>query len=170
MGLHILAGGRHERRIEPIINGIGNRLHRGTAGRKSFDHLPLAHPAMVQVSVKNRPRIFDRVAVRRQEASGAELQHTLERRHVLTQITAAARVDHHAAAADDEIPGKYRPPHWIPEDNVIRRMTGCVHDSQHPLTHLDLVAVSDRIPGHVGGPVHSGPTEFLEPNAWMSLA
>ena len=37
---------------------------------------------------------------------GSSAQHPLERREVLREIAAAARVNHHAAAEDDEIAGE----------------------------------------------------------------
>ena len=50
-------------------------------------------------------RIVDARTVRRKELARLELENALERREVLRQIAAAARLDHHAAAGNDEVAG-----------------------------------------------------------------
>jgi len=115
----VLVRGRQERRIEPMIDGIRDRRHRAAARRKSFDDLALTHAPVRQVLLKNSLRVVDRVAVCGKQSDGAELPDTFERRQVLAQFSAAAGVNHHAAAADDEVARECGPGRRIPEHQMI---------------------------------------------------
>jgi len=78
MGPHVLLRGRHQRRIEPIINGIGNRLYGTAACRQSFEYLPFTHSPVCQVLLKNRLGLSHFVAVSGKETDRTQSSNPFE--------------------------------------------------------------------------------------------
>ena len=68
----------HERRVEPIIDGFGDRLHGIAAGRKSGHHLPFPGKTMIHVGREHGRRTSDLVAVCRKESVRFEGEDAIE--------------------------------------------------------------------------------------------
>ncbi len=147
MRAHVFARGRHQRRVESIIDGFGNRLHRRAAGMQGIQHLTLAHAAVSQLGREDRRRVVDAPAVRGQQRAGLEREQPLERCEVLPEIAAPARVNHDAAAEDHQVARENRPRRLVPERDVIRRVPGCVERRQPIVADGHRVAVCQRAPG-----------------------
>src|SRR5262249_57141668 len=96
---HVFVRGRQQGRRETIIDGFGDRLHGGASGTERRFDLTLPEQTVRDVAGNHRPWIVDRGTVRRQQSRRVEGQQPFERGEVLREVAAAARVDHHAAAA-----------------------------------------------------------------------
>ena len=109
VGAHVLLRRWKERRIQIMIDGFGNRLHALVSRLQRVEDLLLAHAAMIEIRRQHRDRIVDWSAVGGQQAPRRQRAEPLERRKVFAEIAAAAPMNHHAAAAEDEIAGKNGP-------------------------------------------------------------
>src|SRR5207302_6088926 len=108
MRANVLARRRHQRGAETIIDVIGDGLHVRMTLRQRIDHLPLAHQAMLDVAREQVVWIAWRRAVRREQCARTERADPPQRSQVFGHASAAAPVDHHAAALDDEVAREHR--------------------------------------------------------------
>src|ERR1700692_2630892 len=99
---------------------------------------------MFEVPMHQGGRIVDAWAVRRKELARLELEHALERREVLREVAPVTRRDVHAAAGYDEVAGVHAARGFVPEGDVIGRVTRSVYGPHQRVADPDFIAVGER--------------------------
>ena len=112
-------------------------------------HLPLALVPMRDIAGEHRLRIVDYRPMAGSSRARAERLQPRERRQILAKVAAAAGVDHHAAAENDEIAGEYRAARLVPERDVIGRVSGVCKRDELVAAGVDRFVVRECPPADV---------------------
>src|SRR2546425_13227696 len=67
----VFASRRHQRRLQTIIDAIGDRLHGAPAAVECGHHLLFPHAPMLEVADEQRARVVDARAVARKQLPGS---------------------------------------------------------------------------------------------------
>src|SRR5262249_24409658 len=142
----VLARGRHQRGIEPMIDGFCYGLHRDVTAAKGGDDLTLPATPMLEVARDDVSGRIDAGPVRGIQHAWVEGENTLERCQIVAEIPAAARVDHHASAWNHEVAGEHCTARLVPEREMVGRMPWRMQYCQRRGAAPHDVAVRKRLP------------------------
>jgi hypothetical protein len=107
--------------------------------------------------------------VRREQKPWRNRQNPLERCHVLREAPAVARVNHDAAAENDQIARKHRTRGLMQKRKMIGRVPRRVKGSELFLPNLHDVAIVQYFPGDWVTIVMTRPWMFPEMRRWVPL-